>query len=62
VGRAGGWLPMVADRGRFVNFDRRGTGLSDRVRGDTLPSVEARMDDIRAVMDASGVERAVLVG
>jgi class 3 adenylate cyclase/pimeloyl-ACP methyl ester carboxylesterase len=51
-----------ADRGRFVNFDRRGTGLSDRVRGDTLPSVEARMDDIRAVMDASGVERAVLVG
>jgi class 3 adenylate cyclase/pimeloyl-ACP methyl ester carboxylesterase len=62
VGRAGGWLPMVADRGRFVNFDRRGTGLSDRVRGDTLPSIEARMDDIRAVMDASGVERAVLFG
>ena len=53
------WL---AGRGRFLNFDRRGTGLSDRLRGGTLPSVEARMDDIRAVMDASGVERAVLFG
>ena len=53
------WL---ASRGRFVNFDRRGTGLSDRVRGGMLPSVEARMDDIRAVMDACGVERAVLFG
>jgi class 3 adenylate cyclase/pimeloyl-ACP methyl ester carboxylesterase len=63
-----GWDPIadgfrwLADRGRLVNFDRRGTGLSDRVRGGTLPSVEARMDDIRAVMDASGVERAVLFG
>lgn len=53
------WL---ANRGRLLNFDRRGTGLSDGMRGETSPSVEARMDDIRAVMDASGVERAVLFG
>jgi class 3 adenylate cyclase len=59
--------PMAADlfrglvaRGRLLLFDRRGTGLSDRVNADDLPSLEARMDDIRAVMDAAGSERAVL--
>jgi pimeloyl-ACP methyl ester carboxylesterase len=47
---------------RVVNFDKRGTGLSDRVPVDRLPTLEQRMDDVRAVMDAAGSERAVLFG
>ena len=47
---------------RVINFDKRGTGLSDRVPVDRLPSLEQRMDDVRAVMDAAGSERAVLFG
>src|SRR6266704_5386822 len=46
---------------RLVRFDKRGTGLSDRVGGGT-PTLEQRMDDVRAVMDAVGVERAALFG
>jgi class 3 adenylate cyclase len=42
---------------RLIQFDKRGTGLSDRGRGDSL---ETRMDDIRAVMDAAGSTRAVV--
>jgi class 3 adenylate cyclase len=45
---------------RLILFDKRGTGLSDRVSG--VPDLEARMDDVRAVMDAIGSERAVLFG
>jgi class 3 adenylate cyclase/pimeloyl-ACP methyl ester carboxylesterase len=45
--------------GRLIRFDRRGTGLSDRVR--EVPTLEARMDDLRAVMDAAGSPRAVLL-
>jgi class 3 adenylate cyclase/pimeloyl-ACP methyl ester carboxylesterase len=45
---------------RLILFDKRGTGLSDRPRD--LPTLETRMDDIRAVMDDVGSERAVLVG
>src|SRR6185312_5086243 len=44
------------DYSRVLMFDKRGTGLSDRSVG--LGSVEDRMDDIRAVMDAAGLERA----
>jgi len=51
----------LASRGRVIWFDRRGTGLSDPVSGERLPTLEARMDDIRAVMDAAGAERPVLV-
>ena len=48
---------------RVLAFDRRGTGASDHVGGHSRQqSLEARMDDIRAVMDAAGSERAVLVG
>lgn len=47
---------------RVLNFDKRGTGLSDRVPVDRLPTLEQRMDDVRAVMDAAGSERAVLFG
>jgi len=53
------WL---AARGRVALLDRRGTGLSDGVSSDTPPTLEARVDDIRAVMDAAGFERAVLYG
>ncbi len=55
-------LNGMAARGRFILFDRRGAGLSDKVRSDNLPTLEARMDDIRAVMDAAGSERAVVMG
>jgi class 3 adenylate cyclase len=43
-----------------ITFDRRGSGLSDRVV--EVPTLEQRMDDVRAVMDAAGCERAALVG
>jgi class 3 adenylate cyclase len=45
---------------RLIQFDRRGTGLSDRVR--ETPSLETRMDDVRAVLDAVGSRRAALFG
>src|SRR3982074_2798796 len=45
---------------RVINFDKRGTGLSDRSVG--LPPPETRMDDIRAVMDAVGSRRAAIMG
>ncbi len=45
---------------RLILFDKRGTGLSDRPRD--LPTLETRMDDIRAVMDAAGSDRAALLG
>jgi pimeloyl-ACP methyl ester carboxylesterase len=52
----------LASFARVIVFDRRGTGLSDRIDGANLPTLEARMDDIRAVMDAAEVERAALFG
>jgi pimeloyl-ACP methyl ester carboxylesterase len=45
---------------RVIRFDKRGTGASDPVSG--VPSLEERMDDVRAVMDAVGSERAALLG
>lgn len=47
---------------RVLTFDKRGTGLSDRIREDELPGLETRMDDLRAVMDAAGMERAAFLG
>jgi class 3 adenylate cyclase len=47
--------------GRVIVFDGRGTGLSDALRGDRLPTVEERIDDLRAVVDALSSERVVLV-
>src|SRR5712692_4145466 len=47
---------------RLIQFDKRGTGLSDHVDTHHLPSLETRMDDVRAVMDAAGSGRAVLLG
>ena len=52
----------LASFGRVMLFDKRGVGLSDRVSEDRLPSLEVRMDDARAVMDAVGSERAVVLG
>jgi pimeloyl-ACP methyl ester carboxylesterase/class 3 adenylate cyclase len=45
---------------RLILFDKRGTGLSDRITG--MPDLETRMDDVRAVMDAVGSKRAAVVG
>ena len=53
-------LTRLASFSRLILFDKRGTGLSDRV--SDMPSLEVRMDDVRAVMDAVGSERAALFG
>ena len=54
------FLNALASFARVIQFDKRGTGMSDPV-GDTL-TLEARMDDLRAVMDAVGSSCAVLLG
>ena len=54
------FLQRLASFSRLILLDRRGTGLSDRVAD--LPTLEQRMDDVRAVMDAAGSERAALFG
>jgi len=53
-------LRRLGSFARLIRFDKRGTGLSDRTVG--LPDLETRMDDVRAVMDAVGSERAALYG
>jgi pimeloyl-ACP methyl ester carboxylesterase len=57
---AGPFLRRLASFSRLLMLDRRGTGLSDRV--SELPTIEQRMDDVRAVMDAAECKRAVLFG
>jgi class 3 adenylate cyclase len=54
------FLNRLASYARVVTFDKRGTGSSDRVA--ELPGLDARMDDLRAVMDAAGMEQAALLG
>ncbi|HEX2500702.1 MAG TPA: adenylate/guanylate cyclase domain-containing protein [Methylomirabilota bacterium] len=54
------FLERLASFTRLILFDKRGTGLSDRVAD--LPNLETRMDDVRAVMDTVGSERAALFG
>ncbi len=56
------FLERLATFSRLILFDKRGVGLSDRVPDDRLPNLETRMDDVRAVMDAVGSERAVIFG
>ena len=56
------FIQRLASFSRLVMFDKRGTGLSDRVPTSELPTLEERMDDVRAVMDAAGVTRAFLFG
>jgi len=54
------FLGRLASLGRLLLFDKRGTGMSDH--GVGVATLETRMDDIRAVMDAADSERAVLMG
>jgi pimeloyl-ACP methyl ester carboxylesterase len=56
------FLERLASFSRLVLFDKRGTGLSDKVVVSKLPTLEERMDDMRAVMAAVGSERAALFG
>jgi pimeloyl-ACP methyl ester carboxylesterase len=55
-----GFFSRLASFSRLILFDKRGTGLSDRDVG--IATLEERMDDVRAVMDAAGSERAALFG
>jgi hypothetical protein len=48
------WFERFASFARLIHFDKRGTGMSD--------TLETRMDDVRAVMDAAGSERAAVIG
>jgi class 3 adenylate cyclase/esterase/lipase len=54
------FLNRLGSYARVVIFDKRGTGMSDRVA--ELPGLDQRMDDLRAVMDAAGMEQAALLG
>jgi class 3 adenylate cyclase len=54
------WMERLSTFARVIHFDKRGTGMSDRVAG--VATLEQRMDDIRAVMEAAGSERAALMG
>jgi pimeloyl-ACP methyl ester carboxylesterase len=54
------WLRRLANFARVITFDKRGTGLSDRL--EVLPTMDERMDDVRAVMDAAGSERSAIFG
>ncbi|HEX7437152.1 MAG TPA: alpha/beta hydrolase, partial [Caldimonas sp.] len=54
------FLRRLAAFGRLIVFDKRGTGLSDRVA--RMPSMEERMDDVRAVLEAAQARAAVVIG
>ena len=54
------FLNRLASFSRLIVFDKRGCGMSDRVH--PLPTLEQRMDDVRAVMDAAGSKRAAVIG
>ncbi len=60
--RLAAFLNRLASFARLIVFDKRGTGLSDRVALGDLPTLEERMDDLRAVMDAAASEKAALFG
>ena len=56
------FLSRLAANARLILFDKRGTGRSDPVPVSAMPTLEQRLDDVRAVMEAAGSERAVLMG
>ena len=56
------FLNRLASIGRVICFDKRGTGLSDPVPLNKLPSLEEWMDDAREVLDAVGSKKALLIG
>jgi class 3 adenylate cyclase len=55
------WLRRLASIGRLVFYDNRGVGLSDPVPVDAVPTVDDQVDDLRAVLDETGCERAVVM-
>jgi pimeloyl-ACP methyl ester carboxylesterase len=57
--RAARFFQRLASFSRLIRFDKRGTGLSDRV---AIPTLEDRTDDVRAILDATGSRRAALIG
>ena len=56
------FLERLAAFSRLILFDKRGTGMSDRVQDTELPTLEQRMSDVLTVCDAVGAERPALVG
>jgi pimeloyl-ACP methyl ester carboxylesterase/DNA-binding CsgD family transcriptional regulator len=56
------FLERLASFSRLILFDKVGTGLSDRFDSESLPTMEDRMNDVRAIMDAAGSVRAVVFG
>ncbi|HYI95024.1 MAG TPA: alpha/beta fold hydrolase, partial [Bryobacteraceae bacterium] len=56
------FLQRLSSFTRVILFDKRGTGLSDRVPLDRLPTIEQRMEDVHAVMDKVGSQRAIICG
>jgi pimeloyl-ACP methyl ester carboxylesterase len=56
------FLRRLARFSRLILFDKRGTGLSDAVASSKLPTLEERMDDVRAVMDAADSQRGAVFG
>src|SRR5258706_1642080 len=60
--RVARFYERLASFSRLILFDKRGTGLSDRVSDEHPPTIEERTDDIRAVLDAVGSQRAAIFG
>src|SRR5207237_9038014 len=56
------FLRRLASFSRLIRFDKRGTGLSDRVPNDKLPTLEERTNDLRQGMDAAGSKQAAVFG
>src|SRR5262245_37106908 len=56
------FLQKIGSVGRLIYLDRRGMGLSDRIGGGELPTLENQMGDVHSVMDAVGSDRAALLG
>jgi pimeloyl-ACP methyl ester carboxylesterase len=56
------FFQRLASFTRLIVFDKRGIGLSDRVEADAMPTMEERVDDVRAILDAVGSERAAVLG
>ena len=57
-----GFIERLASFSRVILWDKRGTGLSDRVSASALPTFENRMEDLTAVLEAVGSRRPALVG
>ena len=56
------FMRRLASFSRLIVFDKRGIGMSDPVASSAMPTLEERMDDVRAVLDAAGSARAAVLG